>query len=512
MSKQRMLALQQVVKGSGFLFLGHCMSFLIAFLYQVFIARYLGPANYGLVSLGIVIMSVGAVFVRLGLPQGINRFVAYYSAKKDMRRVKGTIISGLTIALIASAVVILVSLSISGFLAEKIFHSSEAVGIVRIFSVAIPFAALINIFYEILLGFKKPIHAVVIEAVFHKLLRLVVTVAFLVIGATVFEISLVYLIGLVITTVLAFFLLRRVFPVTSSSINGIPNYGQLISFSLPLFFAQFLGLVFGWGDSLMIGYFLDPTAVGIYRIAHSLSVFLSVFLMSFGSIFYPMMTEFLAKKKHNMIKTTYVAVSRLVFLITLPLFLIFVFFSSQIINIFFGRDYVLGSLSLIILSAGVLVSIFFGPAAHAIQTFGNTRFLFKVQFFNLLLNLGLNVLLIPVLGIEGAALTTAFTMSLVAFLCWLKVRGEVKVSFDIAKYSKYIFSGVVALGAVYLLTLFVPASNILLLAVAATLFMMFYFTILLLLKAFDRDDLMLIRAIEEKFGFKGHWISRMIRI
>ena len=510
MSKKRTITLQQIVKGSGFVFIGQIIAFFVAFLYQVFVARYLGPELFGVLSLGIVIMSIGAIFVKLGLPLGINRYIALYSEKKDKKRVKGVLSSGFIILLISSLAVAGVCFLFSGLIADKFLHSQEHLRVVQIFIISIPFAALINIFYELFLGFKRPICAVIVDSFLHKTLRFLGTMIFIFLGMSLFGISIIYLVGLAIAVCLSFLLLQKTFPFFSLKIKSIRMYRPLLAFSLPLFFADFLGLVFGWGDSMMIGYFLNPAEVGIYRIAFSLTAFLNVFLLSFEAFFYPVMTCFFARKNIVMIKSTFIAISRLIFLTTFPVFLIFVFFSSSIINIFFGNSYVSGSISLIVLSFGCLFSVFLGPVSRIIQVFGKTKFLFKIQALTLLLNLVLNFFLIPVLGITGAALTTALTMMLSSFFCWLKVKSLVKIKFIKWPYIKYVFSGLVSIGIIRMLTLFVPVSTFFVLMLTAAVFLVFYFLILILVRAFNKDDLMLIRATEEKIGIKSHWVSRLI--
>ena len=76
MSKENNLALQSIVKGSGFLFAGQVLNYMLAFFTQLLLARYLGPKEFGIIALGTVVVGIGTFFVRVkegGNPQaGLN--------------------------------------------------------------------------------------------------------------------------------------------------------------------------------------------------------------------------------------------------------------------------------------------------------------------------------------------------------------------------------------------------------------------------------------------------------
>jgi len=78
----------------------------------------------------------------------------------------------------------------------------------------------------------------------------------------------------------------------------------------------------------------------------------------------------------------------------------------------FGADFVAGYPALIILTAGMIVNAAAGPVGLLLNMTGHQRLCAKIFGTSALINVVLNALLIPQLGIVGAALATAATMIL----------------------------------------------------------------------------------------------------
>jgi O-antigen/teichoic acid export membrane protein len=96
----------------------------------------------------------------------------------------------------------------------------------------------------------------------------------------------------------------------------------------------------------------------------------------------------------------------LVTLIQLAIGFFIVLFPDEILMIA-GKSFVINPEVLGILLFGNLLNGFFGLSGTVINGMGNSRFMLKLNVFTLLFALGMNALLIPRLGLAGAALSTA---------------------------------------------------------------------------------------------------------
>ena len=88
-------SLRKIAKGAGLGFTGTMIGMAFGYFSRIVIARFLGPGDYGLVSLGVSAFTIASTFSLMGLPSGVIRYISFYKGKGDKGRIKGTIIGAL---------------------------------------------------------------------------------------------------------------------------------------------------------------------------------------------------------------------------------------------------------------------------------------------------------------------------------------------------------------------------------------------------------------------------------
>lgn len=101
--------------------------------------------------------------------------------------------------------------------------------------------------------------------------------------------------------------------------------------------------------------------------------------------------------------------ARIIVLLTLPVVLFVCLFSENILY-FFGENYTQGKQALLILMGGQLLASFFGVSAIYLNMTGRQSIFQIILIFAVLVNLILNIILIPLYSLTGAAI--AFVSSL----------------------------------------------------------------------------------------------------
>ena len=94
----------------------------------------------------------------------------------------------------------------------------------------------------------------------------------------------------------------------------------------------------------------------------------------------------------------------------------------------FGPDYLEGRIVMAILLVGILAKAMVGPAEVLLSMTGHQKVCAGVYALALTINIGLNIALIPLFGIEGAAIATAVAMSAEAFLLHITVRRRLGIT------------------------------------------------------------------------------------
>jgi len=504
--------LKQLARGSGILFLSTFTLYFTRFFYRLLTSRYLGPENYGLLSLGIMVLNVAALLSILGMHDGIVKYISHYLGKNDKSRVKGTILSSIKISVILSLLFSLVIILFSEQIAVGLFHNSSFKPVLVIFALIIPFYSLHKILLKVFIAFKKPEYNLISSAISRELLLLILTGSVIILGGHLLHVSLVVLVSTLVAAVFAIFLMEKyVFSVIKRSIKPVYEYRKLLSFSIPLFFSVIFIEIMGWADTFFLGVLRTGFEVGIYNAALPLAVSLGVFRVAFSNMFFPIISELRAKKQINEIKTTYSVAAKWIFLLSLPLALLFIFFSKLIMSSLFGVSYIQGSTALVIIALGYFISITIGPAEAVLKTFNKVKFILHINSIVAILNIILNITLIPKYGIAGAAFSTAISIIIRDFLFLLRAKKCVNFKYKLKYYTKYILSSLIALLAVYVITTYIRISSISSLVILIMFYGFLYLVLLLLLKAIGKEDIMIISAIEKKIGINIKPIKKIIR-
>jgi O-antigen/teichoic acid export membrane protein len=170
----------------------------------------------------------------------------------------------------------------------------------------------------------------------------------------------------------------------------------------------------------MIGYFLESSDVGVYSVAVRIAG-MAVFLLSAANtIFGPTISELTEKDQFKTLERLLKSISKIIFAFSLN-FLLFVIIYNQEILTVFGEEYIVGDLVLIILTFGQFINASVGPTGTILIMSGKQKF----EVFNsvaiCILNIILNIILIPRLGISGAAIATASSIVIINIFKVLEV-------------------------------------------------------------------------------------------
>jgi len=506
------ISLRKIAKGAGIGFTGTFIGMALGYLSRMVIARFLGASDYGLVCLGFAAMSIATALSMVGLDTGIQRYVSFYKGKGDKERIKGTILSAIKISFPLSIISALVLFLGARWISIYIFHTPELTLILKIFSIGIPFWILTRIFLAGTIGFQDLRYRVYVNDIFQNTFKIVAIVIFLALGFGVFGAALGWVLAIVLMPFLAFYFLeKKVFPILNTKVKAVPVEKELFFFSFPLIFASLAGLIMSWTDTLMLGYFCTPSEVGIYNAALPTARLLSMGAGAFGVIFMPVASELYARGRIEDLRNIYSAVTKWIMSTVLPLFLLMCLFSGAVMRILFGYEYITGASALSILALGYFISSLFGLSVPVLQSYGKTKIIMISNFLGAGANVALNYLLIPLYGVNGAAIATALTITFMNLLYFLSAYRITRMQPLKKSIFKTITASIASILIVYPITRFIIGASMLSLSIMFIVFLALYFFFLLIFKSFEEEDLVIMRAIDQRLGTKTDWVRRIIQ-
>jgi O-antigen/teichoic acid export membrane protein len=508
-------SLLKITKGAGIVFIGTVVGMCLTLAGRVILARTLTQSEYGIYSLAFVILSVVVVISTLGLQEGATRQIAFYRGKKNEKKVKSVIFSSIELAIFASIFLSLILFFTSDFI-SAIFHIPDLSMPLKIFSAAIPFTVLVNIFVTIFRGFDLVKPRVYFQEILRNLLFVLFLITVVILGLSFMEIFYVYVVSLMLTCIaFAVYTIKKlplsIYPIKKVDRDTKVIRRDLLVFSLPLLAVTVLVMMMTWTDTLMLGYFKTPDLVGLYNVAIPISQLLPIFLYSTAFIYIPIASGMFSQNLKDELRKSYAVLTKWVFSATLPFFLIIFLFPDAVLNILFGPKYIGASEALRILSLGMFVHTFLGANGATLIVTGKTRLHMVDDLIAVIINILLNTLLIPKIGITGAAIASTTSLVITNMLRSAQIYIPYKIHPFSKNYLKLALISIVSISIVYSLT-----RNLIIVSTWSllTLFIVFlgiYGLLSILTKSFDKEDIMILHTIEHKLGMNLRWLKKILR-
>lgn len=504
--------LDRIVSGTGIVFIGILISKILAYLYRLIIAR-MGVNEYGLFSLGLGIIGITSSFTFFGLHRGVLRYVSYYRGKEDYERVKGVIVSALKITFTISLIVAILLFLLSDFISLNYFYNINLSLILKILSISIPINVLNEILINAILGFQKVKYMVISKNIVLNSIRFLFTIIFLYFSVSIIGVTVIYVVSFFISLIFSFYFLeKKVFPIIKSKIKSVYQNRELFSFSWPLVFSGFALLIITWTDTIMLGALKTVREVGMYNAALPTSYMLYTVPQGLAFLVVPTLTYLFSKKEMNEFRLVYRTVTKWLFMFNLILLSLFILFSKEIISVLFGVEYSLAGDVLIILSIGLFINYFLIFTGYVPIISNKT----KLDLFNLstgaILNIILNILLIPKYSIIGAAIATSISFIVISVLYFIESIYIININPLKLSYIRIIVSILItSLLIKYFSVNFLKVDNIMSLIIISVLFLILYSIILILTKSFEKEDMDVIANIQRKTGLRIPFINNLIK-
>lgn len=418
------------------------VNMLLGLVITIILARYLGSAGYGVYAYVIAFVSILAIPAQFGFPKLVVRETAKAQVNEQWGLMLGvwrwsSVSTGalsVGFALIASVIIWLMGDHFSELQIETFMWGL----------VLVPLTALSNLRCAALQG----LHRVVISQLPESILRpgLMILLVFIAISSGLNEqLTAEKTMSLhVLAAAIAFFVgiwLLRINKPRWINTNLRPVYRSRawVTAVIPLALASSMQLINQYADILMIGIFEQNEKVGVYRVVvqgATLVVFgLQVVNILVSPYFAYLHTQGDRKRLQRLVTLN----ARVAFLLALPIVTVIVLWGKNLLRLVFGEKYVLGYAPLAILAVGQLVNATFGSVSELLNMSGHERDTAWGIMISAGLNILLNLTLIPLFGINGAAMATAITLATWNLLLWRLVHLRLGLnSMAIPIFRKYV--------------------------------------------------------------------------
>jgi O-antigen/teichoic acid export membrane protein len=440
--------LRRVLKGGSYYFIGLLIAGIVAYSSKIILVRNLSPEDYGLFAAMFTTIAFFLFFRNFGLNISIGQFIPQFKVKKKYSEIKTSIISVLLFQLIISSLFVILFWISADFLALNYFKDPRASFLLRVLS----FYFITSIFFKNLAsffkGFQKNRLQSLIEPV-KNISMLTMIVLFLYLGYGILAPILAYVFAGLVLLLLFIYPVLKTFNFSKYSFKNLSVFKRMFFFGLPVMMTGVGNKFVSYFDTLMLTYFSSLVEVGVYNIVLPTALLFMLPASAIGAVFMPLISELSARKDFERVKTGMSLLYKYLYMFSAPIIFSLFIFADILIENLFGPGYLIGTLAFRILLVGVLFNMLSELNNQYLIGTGFPKKVFWVMFFGSILNVGLNILLIPLYGISGAAVATSLSYFLMFIISTSKVIHGTKMKLPLFNWFALILGLVAFVGVVY---------------------------------------------------------------
>lgn len=379
---------------------------------NVVFARILGKDGYGIYSYAINWLNLMIIPGLLGFGTSTLRFLPQYYSLKQWNLYSGFLKYSKNIVVLASIITSIIGIGCVFLLGSNL--SEVEILTMSIVFVSVPFFSMIMLSRFRFQSIKMQVLSLAPQRIFFPVVLMIfLFLVFLLIPSAVspWLLSIAYLLLSIFTS----FILNVIFSnktkrFLDSSGNDFQK-SEWLKVSIPLSFINNLQYLLKQTGVLMLGILIGTDVVGVYNVSLKINQFLLLGLLSINFVVTPQISKLFYSGEKYKLQKLVTRSTRQLFAITIMLAL-FILIGGKWILSFFGEEFVSSYTALLIMNVGNILNALSGSVGVILSMTGHQNLSFKIILISVILTIVLNYILIPVYGIEGAAISTALALIL----------------------------------------------------------------------------------------------------
>lgn len=412
---------------------------IVSFILVVVIARYLGAAIYGKYAFAVAFISFFVLLSDFGITSLITRNVS-----KDFKSSNYYLSYSFSFKILAS----ICSLGLLSLLIMLIKPLQENSSILFLVAIALLIRGITSVFFAIIRAHRK-LQYEAIAGFINRIITASIGISILILSKNINYFLIVFLLACLIELVFVFNIIKRI---TSFQFRfDLKVFKTLVVFAFPFMVNGGMSIINYRVDSLIINFEHGSVATGIYNAAYTIVLSLIIIQEIVGRIFLPLFSN-LERKDQGFFVRSFIQVFKLILILALLIGLIGSFFSNEIIGTIYGTGFETSANCLRIL----IWSLFFMFGGYVLTITliakNEEKAVLKARILTALLNILLNLILIPQYSFIGASIATIVSEAFFFMFCYYYLVECIRLPiFDIRTWFKLTFALSVSL--VFLFTL-----------------------------------------------------------
>jgi O-antigen/teichoic acid export membrane protein len=415
----------EILTGSVWALSGRVIATLLGLGFSVLVARLYGAEIVGIVAVINAFLILASMFTVMGTPTSILRLIPEHIAKYSPTSAFKVYRKTQWMVIVVSIVMATLFFLGANLIADRVFSKPHLAYYFALASMFIVFQSIMKLNTSAVRGLRL-IKLFAVMQFLPQACNLLFLIAVGFLWASNDMPVYAVLFGFAATGITGWFAMEFAFKKKMQPNDNISPLScrTILSISLPMFISDTMVFLIGQTGVLMLGMFRTEAEVGHYAIAFKLASLTVFVLQAVNSMAAPKFSELF--QTNQMADLFHVAKksAKLIFFTTTPILLCFLIFGKPILGFVFGKEFVVAYPALVLLVIGQFVNSISGSSGIFLNMTGRQKVFRNIMAIAAFLNIGLNLLFIPQLGITGAALTAMICLCFwnISTLVYMKIK------------------------------------------------------------------------------------------
>ena len=431
---------KEVAKGTFWTLLGDLAFKLTSFFYLVFLVRIASQDDIGTFYLALSIITISSLLFKI-IFSSFSRYIPYFRARAEGLKIQKLLKLGYSISVFLAifvAVIVYFFIDIVNFISydpfissflklfsinliDSVYSETSLGNVLKILSIYVFVSVFFNLSTILMQSLKRMRNNAIITNIQNISKLVLLTVFYFYIGANLFVITvsfvLSYILAVLASLVFALPAIKELFGESTGKTISYRNLlKEILTFGIAITASSSFWTLLSSSDKIMLAYLLpfeiSTYTVAVYTVATSLSFLILLFPSAISSIFFPLASQLYGEKRLDDVKKICDTSMRWILFVTVPFAMVFIIFSSDLLGMFYGDEYRLGAVTMMLFTFGLLIRSLSYIPASILASMRLVRVELIVAVVTFIINIALNFILIPIFGMDGAAFA-----SFVSFTC-----------------------------------------------------------------------------------------------
>lgn len=266
---------------------------------------------------------------------------------------------------------------------------------------------------------------------------------------------------------------------------------SMLGYAMPLMPNSFLQWGVNYADRLIITQIMGIAAIGVYSASYSLGALLNLIVMPIGFVLFPFLSRHWDKGEIEETRRYFSYVTRYYILIALPATVGLAMISQYILRDLTTAEFATSRMLVFLIALGFMLNGLFQINVYVFHLVQKTTYVMGILFLSLVTNVAINLLLVPVIGLNGSAFATAVTFMMMSIFAITYGRRMIGYPIDWSAIGKSVIGSAVMAFCIY----WIPANNMAGILGVSILGAAIYIIFLLVMQTFTKTELEKMRNL-----------------